>query len=174
MPGQAIGLSLGFGYAGNYSRTPDMITEAKAVAVDSDPINFGDPAILNTDNTFSACSSVTLTTANFAGVAAARIKQFTTYPTTTDGLGGQYLAEEVCDVIQRGIVSVKVVHGTPTAGGAAFVRKTANGAFPDEPVGAFRADADGGNTVQLPNAVWNTGLIDANGICELKLKVANN
>jgi len=174
MSGKAIGLSFNYGFQGAVSRTPDCVIEAKPVAATSATIAFGKPAVLNADNTFSAPSSVALTAANFAGVAVAIVKQLNTYAVAQDTLqGGAYAADEMADILQRGVIAVKVF-GTPTAGGSVYVRTVLNGAFPDEVVGDFRAASDGGNTVQLTNCSWNTGLVDGNGVTELKIKSINN
>lgn len=175
MSGSAIGTSLGFGYAGGVARTPDCVIENKALKSDSEDVPFGTPVVLNSDNTFSSPKSVVLTAANFAGVAVAEVKQLTSYQVGQDSdQSGFYAPDQPTDVIQRGIVTVLVVHGTPTAGGAVYVRTAEDTDFPDEEVGDFRADADGLNTVQLTNCSWNTGLVDANGIAELKIKSINN
>lgn len=175
MSGAVIGKTFGYGYPGSVSRTPDCVIESKPVAANSANIAFGKPVVLNTDNTFSAPTSVALTAANFAGVAVAEVKQQLTYSVGQDVTqGGYYAAEQPADVIQRGIVSVYVAYGTPTAGGAVYVRTVLNGTFPDEVVGDFRTAADGGNTVQLTNCSWNTNLIDAQGVAELKIKTINN
>jgi len=176
MSGKAIGLSMGFGFAGGYSRTPDSIITAKPLASNSANVPFGRAVALKTDNTYASGSTVTLTTANFAGVAVAEVKQLNTYLVGQDqSQAGYYAANEMTDVIQRGIVSVQVVHGTPTAGGAVYVRKVLNGAFPDEAIGDFRADADSTNTIDVSAVcTWNTGLVDPNGIAELKIKTINN
>lgn len=175
MSGKAIGKSLGFGYAGNFSRMPDSIVEALPVASDSDNILFGQPVVLNSDGTLDAPTSTALTAANFAGVALAQVKQFNTYITGQDQTQqGYFSPDQMCDVIQRGIVSVKVAYGTPTAGGAVYVRTALNVAFPDEVVGDFRTASDTTNTVQLTNCCWRDAAIDANGIAELKIKTVNN
>lgn len=174
MSGKAIGLSFNYGFQGAVSRTPDCVIEAKPVAATSANIAFGKPVALNADNTFSAPTSVAITAANFAGVAVSIVKQLNAYTVAQDSTqAGFYAPDEMADVIQRGIVAVKVF-GSPTAGGNVYVRTVVNGAFPDEVVGDFRAAADGGNTVQLTNCSWNTGIVDGNGITELKIKSINN
>lgn len=175
MSGKAVGLSLGYGYAGNVSRTPDCIIEARPLNTASANVPFGHAVVQNTDNTYSSAATVTLTATNFAGVAVAEVRQLPTYQIGVDQTQtGEYTPELPMDVIKRGIVAVKCVNGAPTSGGAVYVRKTANVSFPDEAVGDFRAAADGANTVQLTNAVWNTNLIDSNKIAELKLRIINN
>jgi len=175
MSGSAIGLSMNYGFPGTFSRTPDCIIEAKPVKSNSANIKYGKGVVLNTDNTFSAGSSVTFTAANFAGVAVAIVKQLNTYSIGQDVVQeNYYAADQMCDVLQRGIISVECVHGDPTACGAVYIRKTLNSSFPAEEIGDFRADADGGNTVQLTNCSWNTNLKDANNVAELKIKTINN
>lgn len=173
MPGKAIGLTLGFGFAGQVSRqNPVPVIESKPVASDSDPIPFGKPVILNSDNTFDAATSTVLTAANFAGVAIAEVKQQNTYP--PDNASGQYTANEMCDVIQMGVVTVYVAGGNPTAGGAVYVRIQESTEHPEQEIGDFLGSSDGSQTVQLTNCSWNTGIVDANGMAELKIKGINN
>lgn len=174
MTGRAIGLSLGYGYAGGISRTPDCVIETKPVKEGSEAIPFGAPCVLDATNTVVSAKTTTITAANFAGVATSVVQQLNAYPATTDSTGGEYTELQPCNILQRGIISVVVVHGTPTAGGAVYVRSALNGSFPNEVIGDFRADADGGNTVQLTNCSWNTGLKDSNNISELKVKSINN
>lgn len=175
MSGSTIGTRFNFGYPGTVSRTPDCVIESKPVAASSGNIVFGKPVALNADNTFSAPTSVTITAANFAGIAVAEVKQQLSYSVGQDqDQAGYYAAEQPADVIQRGIVSVYVANGVPTSGGAVYVRTALNGAFPGEVIGDFRTSADGGNTVQLTNCSWNTNVKDANGVAELKIKTINN
>jgi hypothetical protein len=172
MPGVAIGLQMNFGYAGTVSRTPDAIITNKKVKTGTDDIPFGAAVMLNNDNTVQLADSG-FTADNFAGVAVAEVKQQTVYPLNEEE-GGIYKPDQPCDYVQRGIVAVKVNRGTPTSGGAVYVRKALNQSLPGLPVGGFEAQADGGNTVEVTNATWHTGAVDANGIAELKLKTINN
>jgi hypothetical protein len=71
-------------------------------------------------------------------------------------------------MLERGGVTVNVRVGTPTIGGAVYIRTVANASFPDGVVGGFEAAADGSNTVLLTNAKWAT-LKDANGVAELSI-----
>ena len=175
MTGAAIGTSLGYGFAGTVSRAGTYTITATPVALTSDPIAFGEPVILNSDNTVSSCKNVTITAANFGGVAVAEVKQNNTYTVgATNATSGQYTEGQPLGRLIQGTISVICVHGTPTAGGAVYVRKTLDTDFPDEVIGDFRADADGSNTVQLTNCTWKTGLQDANGVAELFVRTANN
>lgn len=172
MPGKAIGTTLNFGYAGTIAFGPDDVTGSKVVASDSDNITFGQPVVLNTDNTVDAPTSTTISATNFHGVARAVAQQNNTYPTTNSA--GYFAPSTMADIVRRGVVTVECVHGTPTAGGAVYVRKTANSSYPTEAVGAFRADADGSNTVQLTNCCWEDGKVDANNMTALRIKTINN
>lgn len=171
MSGSAIGLSLGYGFAGNVSRTPDCIIAAKPVAESSASIPFGCPVVLNTDNTYSSPASVGLSAANFAGLAVAEVKQGYAFPPGNQV--GTYESGQACDVLQRGVMSVKNYHGTPTAGGTVYARTVLNPSFPSEPVGAIRADSDSAFTVALPNTYFTTGLVDSNSICEITITKGN-
>jgi hypothetical protein len=172
MPGTAIGLSLNLGYAGSFSRSVDNITTPRIVksvvtnGVETEPsILFGEPVVLNTDNTYSRFGA-TGTAATFAGIAVREVKQASDYYTAA----GSYHPNEVCDVLERGSITVKCNAGTPTAGGKVYVRIAANStAAPNGVVGQFEAAADSTNTVEITNARWKTGKIDANGIAELTI-----
>ncbi len=178
MPGNVVGTALNYGFAGTVSRIgKDPIIESRPVKTGTTSIEFGKAVILNTDDTFQLAGS-TLTAANFAGVAYAGAKQGLAYNAGTGEIdqNGSYAADTPCAVVKEGVVSVKVVDsGTPTAGGAVYVRKVVDADnYPDEALGDFRTAADGSNTVQITNACWNTNRKDANGVAELKLKYVNN
>jgi hypothetical protein len=165
MPGTAIGLSLNLGYAGSISRDQDNIVTPRIVKSDSADILFGEPVVLNSDNTYSRFGA-TGTAATFAGIAIREVKQATDYYAAA----GSYKANEVCDVLTRGSITVKCNAGAPTAGGKVYVRIVANStAAPNGVIGQFEAAADGTNTVEITNARWKTGKVDANGIAELTI-----
>lgn len=165
MPGTTVGLSLNLGYAGNISRDIDNIVTPRVVNSGSADIAFGEPVILGTDNTYSRFGS-TGTAATFAGIAVREVKQASDYYAAA----GTYKANEVCDVLERGSITVKCNAGTPTAGGKVYVRIVANaGVAPNGVVGQFEAAADGTNTIEITNARWKTGKIDNNGIAELTI-----
>jgi hypothetical protein len=174
MPGSTIGTSLNYGFAGNLAYSPDNITVAKPVKTGTANIPFGFAVQLNTDNTVQLAGAAT-TAATFAGIATGEVKQSFTYPTNPSGgttIGnnaGAYLPLQPADITQRGIVAVKCNVGTPTAGGAVFVRIAANGAIPAGVVGGFEAAADGANTIAVTNCKWFSGKSDANGITTLRI-----
>ena len=172
MSGKAIGTSLGYGYEGNVSRNGLYLIESRPVALDSEAIFFGQPVVVNADDTYSSVASVVLTAANFGGVAVAEVKQATTYPLDGTVTNGSYLAGQACDMIKEGVVSVKCQRGTPTRGGSVYVRKTLSTNYPDAVVGGFEAEADEEN-VLLTNCTWNTNRVDGNNITELLIKTIN-
>lgn len=171
MPGRAIGKELNLGYAGTVSRSVDTIITPKIVKSvivsdkETEPqILFGDPVILNDDNTYSRFGAVG-TASNFVGIAVREIKQAVDYYT---GMGA-YLPNEVCDVLNRGSITVFCNNGTPKAGGKVYIRTKENVATPNGVVGQFEAVADGTNTVEIPNLKWTTGKLDANKIAEVTI-----
>ena len=171
MPGKAIGISMGYGYPGSFARNADCIIMQRPVQdSDTEPIKFGDPVILNPNNTYSKFDA-TGTADAFVGIAVREVKQDTNY---LDPANGSYKPAEPCDVLERGSASVICNVGTPTAGGAVYVRITANAGIPSGVVGGFEAAADGGNTIQIPNAKWATGLIDSDQIAEVTILTRNN
>jgi hypothetical protein len=165
MPGVAIGTSFNYGYPGTLSRNGDEITRSHPVNSSSANISFGDPVVLNADYSVTKFGA-SGTDATFAGVAVRKVKQATSY--LTQGTTGVYAYPDICDIIERGPVSVNVNVGTPSATAGVYVRITANGSIPLGVVGGFEAAADGSNTVQITNARWGT-VADANGVAELVL-----
>ncbi len=172
MPGSAIGTSMLYGYPGSFARNGDCIIANRIVkSTDSEGPDFGDPIVLNTDNTYSKFGA-SGTAALFAGVAVREVKQGTDF--TNQNAAGNYAPGEPCDAIERGNVSVVCNVGTPTAGGKVYVRIAANVAIPAGVVGGFEAAADGENTLELTNCRWATGLIDANKVTEMSILTRNN
>ena len=169
MAGSAIGIRMGYGYPGNYARTPDDITVGRLVKASTANIPFGACVALNSDNSVQLAGTG-FTAAKFGGIAVRRIKTPTVF--TAQNVGGEYTPGEVCDALTRGAVTVKCNVGTPTAGGAVYVRIAANASIANGVVGGFEAAADSDDsskTVKLPNVKWTTGAMDANRICEVTI-----
>ncbi|WP_371378891.1 hypothetical protein [Sporomusa aerivorans] len=164
MPGKVIGISFNNGYPGTISRLGDEISRTRPLKEGSEDLYFGDPVILNTDGTFQKFGASN-TAAQFAGVAMRRIKGATQYLSQSRAF---YTSLEPTDVLERGGVTVNVNVGTPTIGGAIYIRIAANASIPAGVVGGFEAAADGTNTIQLTNAKWAT-LKDANSVAELTI-----
>lgn len=115
------------------------------------------------------------------------IQQFTTGLVATDFAGvlvrevpaisgstAQGLTDNVPDpnqaqgLLVRGYISVKCTAGTPTRGGAVYVRIVS---ATDRPIGAFEADSDSSNSVLLTatQATWASDGKDADGNAELRV-----
>ncbi len=164
MPGKAIGISFNFGYPGTISRLGDEISRTRPFKSGTDAIYFGDPVIINTDGTTQKFGAAN-TAAQFAGVAMRKIKGATQYLNQNRAF---YTDQDPVDILERGGVTVNVNVGTPTIGGAVYIRIAANGSIPAGVVGGFEAADDGANTIQITNAKWAT-LKDANGVAELTI-----
>jgi len=165
MPGQAIGTTFNIGYPGSVSKSPDtIIRNAAVLSTDTTGPSFGDPVVLNSDNTVSKASATT-TAATFKGIAIREVKQTADYYTNA----GAYLPGQACDFITRGEVCVTCQSGTPTAGSTVYLRTVAGTLA--TAVGGFEAASasDGGTTVALTNAVWTTGKIDSNLTAEITI-----
>lgn len=185
MPGTVIGTQMNLGFPGTYSRNGDCIIEPKLVtAADATGPNFGDPVVLIQNSTGGTYSGVPQaitagvtpvmtqgTNGCFAGIAVREVLTMTSYiPSPTLG---SYLPGQACDVLVRGSVSVQIQNPSATvvkAGGSVFLRKaTGTGTV----IGALEPAADAGNTVQLTNAYFTTGLVDANNTSEITLITRN-
>lgn len=191
MPGTVIGVKMNQGYPGTFARNADCIIASRMVrnvAGDNGP-NFGDPCVLigsasaADNNTYQSVADFiaatrtagTFTAALFAGIAVREVKTYQTYTVQPAGgmpaIGG-YLPGTPCDVLERGSASVVCNAGTPVAGGAVYLRIAAGtvgvvGGF------EYRADTDSGKCVLLTNALWTTGLMDANNVCEMTILSRN-
>ena len=157
---QVIGETMTAGFAGSYARQPDMIVNTRP-AGGSAAIPFGAPLVYSGTDVVQMGSGATA--AQFIGVAGREIKSSLTY---LEQSPGQYNPGDPVSVFQRGSIQVYCQRGTPTLGGAVYVRITANGSYETAVVGGFEAEADSSNTVQLTNCQWG-GPADANGIAEL-------
>ncbi len=157
---QVIGTAMTAGFAGSYSRQPDMIVNTRP-AGGSAPIPFGAPLVYSGNEVVQMGASAT--PAQFVGVAGREIKSSLTY---LEQSPGQYNPGDPVSVFQRGSIQVFCQRGTPALGGAVYVRITANGSYESAVVGGFEAEADSSNTVKLTNCQWG-GAPDANGIAEL-------
>lgn len=162
MPGKTIGIQFNNGYPGTISRQGDEVTRTRPLKEGSANLYFGEPAILNSDGTFQRFGASN-TAAQFAGVAVRRIKSSTDYLNQGRAF---YAPLDPTVVIERGPVTVSVNVGTPTVGGAVYVRVATNVSIPAGEIGGFEAAADGSNTVQITNAKWGTTK-DSNNVAEL-------
>lgn len=163
MPGTAIGINLNLGFVGTPSRQDDNLIRNR-INGGAANILFGAPVILKSDNTIDNWAADS-TADVFAGVAISNVKTLQTYG-YTNNTSGYYAPQQATDVLERGSVPVFCKNGTPTAGGAVYIRTVASGTHL---VGDFEAVADAGNNVLIPNAKWTTGKIDSNGVAEITI-----
>ena len=163
MPGKAIGISLLSGYAGTQSRTADAIIQNR---VAKNNIAFGHAVVLTNDNKWDNVVEG-MTAAQIAGIAVRGVVQANTFDPQSNP---DYMAETPCDVMVRGNCTVKCQRGTPKSGDAVYVRVKENVAYQDAVVGGLEATADVGNTVQVTNIEWTTGVMDANRMTEITIK----
>lgn len=93
---------------------------------------------------------------SISGSVTAGLTDNTPYPAVPQGL------------LVRGYINVFCQHGTPVRGAPPYIQIIASGGIP---VGAFRADADGGNAVVLTatQAEWASDGLDASGNAELRV-----
>jgi hypothetical protein len=167
MPGRTIGKELPLGYAGTCARLPYYIISNRLVKPDdAKAVQFGAPVVLNGDNTYSAFGAGN-TAAQFAGIAIREVKQATDFLNQNHA---EYLPGQPADVLEWGNIVVNVGRGTPTAGGAVYIRVAANSSFPGAKIGDFEAASDTTYSVLIPGLVWATGKMGADGVAEIVVK----
>lgn len=175
MNGQVIGKTMLHGYAGSYARQPDSVIDTHPLTGSANVI-FGMAVVRDTTNAHAVVPvGGTTTAAQFLGVAVREVKSATDYLNQNIG---QYVPGDAVPVMKRGCVNVKCQKGTPTPGGAVYLRIKENSSYEDALVGGFEAEADpgsgsGANTVQLTNCQWKGGA-DANGIAEMRIMTIIN
>lgn len=157
---QSIGSVMSFGFAGSYSRQPDMVVTTAPLEGSVD-ILFGTPLVRGSEGAVRAMGSGS-TGAQFVGVAGREVKSATGYLAQSTG---RYAPNDPVSVFQRGTICVHCQKGAPSMDGPVYVRVVKSGAYE---VGGFEAEADGENSVVLPNAMWN-GPKDGNGVAELRI-----
>lgn len=160
MRGQVIGTTMPHGFAGSYSRQPDMIVDTY---VADGAIPFGAPVKYGTNGVVQMGASATA--AQFLGIAVREVKSATNYLSQNVG---SYVQYDATPVMKRGRVNVFCQKGTPAANGTVYVRIAANASYPTAVVGGIEAAADSTNTVALTNAKFK-GAADANGIAEIEI-----
>ena len=165
MPGKVIGISMNVGYPGTQSRQADAIIQNR---VSNGTIAFGQAVAVTNDNKWRLVTEGD-TAAVVAGIAVREVVQANTFDTQSNP---DYVANMPCDVMVRGNCTVKCQRGTPASGAAVYVRLKKNDTYPNAVVGGFEAetDATAGNTIQLANIEWTTGIMDSNGNAEVTIK----
>lgn len=167
MRGQVIGKSMTHGYAGDYSRQPDMIIDTHPLG-GTDAVKFGTPLVYDSDSNVVAFGTSD-TAVDFVGVASREFKSATSYLSQS---AGQYEPGEAASTFKRGCINVLCNVGSPKLGGKVYVRTIVNESFPTGVIGGFEAVGDTGKTVQLTNCEWH-GEKDANGVAEIRILSCN-
>ena len=160
---QSIGKSMQYGFAGSFSRQPDMIVNTAPLGGEM-PILFG-TALKRGENGAVLPMGAGDTANQFVGIAGREVKTAVDYLAQSTGA---YFPEDAVSVFQRGCINVLCQRGTPVIDGKVYVRVVENPLFADAMVGGLEAAEDGENTIQLVNAQWN-GSADENGIAELRI-----
>lgn len=171
----AFGFRMGAGFAGDVNRTHPFSVEPNLICVATPPTALGQAVLDAAANAgvrpFGAGDGAAV---DMAGVTVRA------YPTqqTTGGMSSAFGSvtpptSGVTDVLREGYIMVKIPvaeAAVAAKGGAVFVRCAAAAA--DDPVGGFKAQADGGNTAAL-SAIRYTfnGPADAAGIVELRVRI---
>lgn len=161
MPGSTVGKKMNNGYPGGVSRNIDAIITNK---ISKGEIPFGAPVVLNADNSYSAFGK-TNTAADFVGISVREVKQAINYNTSSSG----YLDKERTDALNRGYICIKVNNGKPSPNGKVYIRIKENVSITDGVIGGFEAEADGTNTIELPNVRFTTGELDSNKVAEITI-----
>ncbi len=161
MKGLTIGKTMPHGYAGSYSRQPDMIVETHPLG-GTEKLEFGSAVLYGTNGAVIPFGE-SGTAADFIGIAIKEVKSATDYFNQD---AGSYQPGEAVPVMKRGCVNVICQNGTPTADGTVYVRTKKSESHPNAVIGGFEASADSANSVTLTNAKWK-GSADANGVAEL-------
>jgi len=168
MKGQVIGKTMLHGFAGSYSRQPDMVVDTHPLGGNAS-VKFGEAVVYGTAGEIVPFGT-SGTAESFLGVAVRTVKSATSYFEQNEGC---YQPGEAVPVMKRGCVNVLCQNGTPAVGGKVYVRTTKNEAFPNAVIGGFEAAADASNSVSLENAQWK-GTADTNGVAELCILTRNN
>lgn len=167
MKGQVIGKSMLHGYAGNYSRQPDMVVDTMPLA-GTESLKFGAPVVMGASGAVAPWGASS-TAEKFCGVAVREVKSAMDFLDQNEGI---YQPGEAVPVMKRGCVNVVCQSGTPAPGGKVYIRTAANPAKPKLVIGGFEAAEDKNDTttytVALTNAQWK-GPADANGVAEMRI-----
>ena len=169
MQGQVIGKTMLHGYAGSYSRQPDMVVNTRPAGGEAN-IPFGTALTYDSNGKDVVAMGATGAKNSFIGVAVREVKSATDYLNQN---AGAYVPGDAVPVLMRGSVNVKCQRSTPSLGGAVYVRTAVNDSFPGCVIGGFEAEQDEGKTQMLGNCQWG-GSADANGIAEMIIMTRAN
>lgn len=165
--GTTIGKEMYHGFAGSFSRQPDMVIDTHPLGGDAN-VPFGAALVYDTDGSvlpFGASN----TADDFVGVAGKYIKSSVDYMNQNEGI---CTPNDAVSVFKRGCINVICQNGTPAVAGNVYVRTALNEAYPDAVVGGFEAEEDTGKTILLDNVQWR-GAADTNGVVEIRILTIN-
>lgn len=160
------------GPIGSISQTDFPLVSARQVnPTDTLNINFGDPFILNANNTYSSVAQFILTNGvaalaalangtpdNPFGIAKDAVETNAYYPLNggVNMPAGFYAPGMMVNGLTRGTISCGINNGTPAGANApVYIRTVLNGAIPAGLVGQFEAAPDG--TIAGAAVTGNTG-----------------
>lgn len=142
------------------------------IAQGSQVLSIGATTVTLTKNASATASGVSIYVANFSGVAAREVKTELIYPYVPGTpVLGFYAPGQLCEVLQRGSICVKVNYGTPQASQPVYLRTVLNGSIPAAVVGDLEAAPDGTNSFVLNYLEWRQGNVDANNVAEVTLLI---
>lgn len=182
MPGSVIPVTgLILGPVGSISQTDfPLISPRLLRPADTLNLGYGDPFVLNLDNTYSSIPTFVagggvLTGATPVGIAKDDVRTNPYYPIQggTAMPAGVYAPGTEVNGLTRGTINCAILNGTPAgAQSPVFIRTVLNGAFPTSLIGSFEAVADGtapvaaalaGNTGNTTLGTLSNGVAPFNG-----------
>lgn len=171
MPGSVIAVTgLALGPVGSISQTDFPLISPRLVNIaDTNPLNFGDPFVLNPNNTYSSvkqflANAGVLLPSTPLGIAKDTVETNNYYPVQggTNMPAGFYPGGVMANGLTRGTINVAINNGTPVgAGSPVYIRTAADGSVPLGIVGGFEAQADGTATGAAVGGNTGNGTISA-------------
>ncbi len=143
------------GSPGAISRSLDDVVVALPNR-DNHELAYGVPVVLTNDGTGAVQFCTGATADDFVGFT---VRSASKTPSKYGSSEGSYARFEMMDVLVRGSIVVEVDDGTPVAGGPVYVIKS---------TGLVTAQADGDNTLELPNVKFR-GAGDDSRLAEVVL-----
>ena len=158
------------GPIGSISQSDTPLTTNRLVnPADTLSIAFGEPLVLNSNNTYSSVKTYIVTDSSSVtgstpiAFAQANVKTNTVYPNSSNAAianSGVYLPGQPCDALVRGTITVAVPYGTPAGAGAqVYIRTATNGSYPNSAIGQIEGSSLTGNTLLTTGIVFTTGVL---------------
>ena len=158
------------GPIGSISQSDTPLTTNRLVnPADTLSIAFGEPLVLNSNNTYSSVKTyITTDSSSVTGstpiaFAQANVKTNTVYPNNSSASianSGVYLPGQPCDALVRGTITVAVPYGTPAGAGAqCYIRTSTSGSYPNSAIGQIEGSSLTGNTLLTNGIVFTTGVL---------------